>query len=49
MAKQKDLGRRFQEAFIDTGRRTVLGARISDRNPKNLFAKRNKYGADLVY
>mmetsp|Transcript_12481 Transcript_12481/g.29906 ORF Transcript_12481/g.29906 Transcript_12481/m.29906 type:complete len:465 (+) Transcript_12481:110-1504(+) len=49
VAHNRDQGRRFQEAFIDPGRRTVLGVRLRDRNPKNLFHKHNKYGADLVY
>ena len=29
--------------------RTVLGVRRSDKNPKNIYYKKNKYGADLVY
>mmetsp|Transcript_1607 Transcript_1607/g.2614 ORF Transcript_1607/g.2614 Transcript_1607/m.2614 type:complete len:80 (-) Transcript_1607:57-296(-) len=49
VAQNKDQGRRFQEAFLDTGDRTMFGARLRDKNPKNLYYKRNKYGADLVY
>ena len=45
----QDLGRRFQEAYLDPQDRTVLGVRRKDRNPKNIYYKPNKYGADLVY
>lgn len=49
MAESQNLGRRFQEAFIDPQDRVVLGVRRKDRNPKNIYYKPNKYGADLVY
>ena len=49
MAKSQNLGRRFQEAYLDPQDRTVLGVRRQDRNPKNIYYKPNKYGADLVY
>jgi len=49
MAKSQNLGRRFQEAYLDPQDRTVLGVRRKDRNPKNIYYKPNKYGADLVY
>ena len=45
----QNLGRRFQEAYLDPQDRTVLGVRRKDRNPKNIYYKPNKYGADLVY
>uniref|UniRef100_A0A7S1GZ07 Uncharacterized protein n=1 Tax=Hemiselmis andersenii TaxID=464988 RepID=A0A7S1GZ07_HEMAN len=49
MAESQFMGNRFQEAFLDRGRDTVLGVAIRDRNPRNIYYKRNKYGADLVY
>jgi len=49
MASSQFMGNRFQEAFLDRGRDTVLGVSIRDRNPRNIYYKRNKYGADLVY
>jgi len=49
MADSQFMGNRFQEAFLDRDRDTVLGVRIKDRNPKNVYYKKNKYGADLVF
>lgn len=49
MAESQFMGNRFQEAYLDRDRATVLGVRMRDRNPKNVYYKKNKYGADLVF
>eukprot|EP00960_Hanusia_phi_P046759 758018-Hanusia_phi.AAC.3 len=52
LAEDRRMGKRFQfgqEAFLDPQDRTYFGARVRDRNPKNIYYKKNKYGADLAF